>query len=104
MDVNEASYHSRGRSHATSVNKTTSVVTCPIHLMGEFTGKIMSTITFEQAAYQVHFKELNPKNCHKDKNKDFDAELQKNEDGFDTAFLMSSLLQNGIYQKYYTIR
>ena len=47
----EGSYHLRGRSYAASVNKTTSVVTCPIHLMGEFIGEIMSSITFEQATY-----------------------------------------------------
>ena len=68
--------------------------------MGEFIGKIMSKITFEQATYQVYFKDFNPTNCHKDKNKDFDAEFQKKEDDFDTAFPTSRLPQNGIYQKY----
>ena len=90
IDLNgcEASYHLRGRSYVTSVNKTTSVVTYPIHLMGEFICKIMSTITFEQTTYQVHSKEPNPTNFHKDKKKDYAESLIKNDDDFDTAFPM----------------
>ena len=49
------------------MNKTTSVVTCPIYIMGEYIGKLMSTITFKQATYRVHFKEFNPTNRPKDK-------------------------------------
>ena len=63
----EPSHYLRGRSYATSVKKTNSVVTCSIHLMGEFIGEIMSTIIFKQATYRDFFKKLNPTNRHKDK-------------------------------------
>ena len=59
--------------------------------MGEFFGKIMSTITVEQATYRVQFKELNPTNRHKDKKKDYADALIKHEYDFDLAFPMSRL-------------
>ena len=61
----EASYHLRGRSYATSVNKRRSVYRCPFTLMGEFMGKFMSNITKEQATNQVHFDKENPTNLNK---------------------------------------
>ena len=70
--------------------------------MGECIGKRMSTITFEHATYRVHFKKLNPTHCHKDKEKDFDANYKKTEMILILLFLCQASSKNDIYQKYLT--
>ena len=96
----EASYHLRGRSYATSVNKRRSVYRCPMDLMGEFMGNFMSNFTMDQATRRVHFDEINPNNLYKKEKKDYESELHKNHDDFNEAFPMASLLESDEYQSY----
>jgi len=96
----EASYHLRGRSYITSVNKRRSVYRCPLALMGEFMGKLMSNVTMDQATRRVHFQDENPTNLNKKEKKEYESEIQKYEGSFEEAYPMASLLKSPIYQSY----
>ena len=95
----EALYHLRARSYATSVNKRRSVKICPFALIGEFMGKLILNMNFEQATYRIHFHELNPTNLLKKDKKKYDDEVNNSWD-FETAFPMSELFKTDAYKNY----